>query len=62
MMAYSEAQKRATLKYRKEKRARMGLEMKPEEMELLNRIAKKTGESRTALIKRLIKEEADRLR
>lgn len=60
-MAYSEASKRATLKYRKEKYARMGLEMKPEDMNLLNRISEHTGESRTALIKRLIREEAERL-
>lgn len=59
-MTYTEAHKRAQLKYRKTKRARMELEMSPEEMEMINRLAEKTGESRTALIKRLVKEEAER--
>lgn len=61
MMAYSEAAKRATLKYRKEKRARVALDISLEELETLNRLTEKTGESRAGLIKRLIREEAEKL-
>ena len=60
-MPYTEAQKKATLKYRKAKRLRMELEMSPEEMDAINILAEKTGESRTALIKRLVAEESERI-
>ena len=60
-MTYTDASKRAVAKYRKEKRARMELEMSPEEMEILKKAAEKTQESRSGLIRRLIREEAGKL-
>lgn len=60
-MSYTEAHKKATLKYRKASRSRMELEMSPEEMDAINILAEKTGESRTALIKRLVAEESERI-
>ena len=60
-MTYTDASKRAVAKYRKEKRARMELEMSPEEMEVLKKTAEKTRESRSGLIRRLIREAAEKL-
>ena len=61
-MAYTEASKRATLKYKKSgKRARMELDMRPEDRQALQELAEKTGESRTAIIRRLIWQEYNNL-
>lgn len=57
-MAYTEASKRAMLKYKKSgKRARMELNMSKEDGQALKELAEKTGESRTSLIRRLIWQE-----
>ena len=60
-MTYTDASKRAVQKYRKTKRARMELEMSPEEMDVLRKMAEKTKESRSGLIRRLIRQEAEKL-
>lgn len=60
-MTYTDASKRAVQKYRKTKRARMELEMSPEEMEILKKAAEKTKESRSGFIRRLIREAAEKL-
>ena len=45
----------------KETTARLSLYLTPEDKETLKQLAKKTGESKAALIRRLITEEKDRV-
>ena len=45
----------------KETTARLSLYLTPEDKETLKRLAEKTGESKAALIRRLIAEEKDRV-
>ena len=61
-MAYTESAKKAIMKYKKSgKRARMELDMRPEDKEALQKLSEKTGESKTGLIRRLIWEEYKRI-
>lgn len=61
-MAYTESAKKAIMKYKKSgKRARMELDMRPEDKEALQELSEKTGESKTGLIRRLIWEEHKRI-
>lgn len=55
-MAYSEAQKRATIKYMK-KLKRIPLDVKPEEYELIKQYAKKLGKPVNTALKELIFEK-----
>ena len=53
-MAYTESAKKAIMKYKKTgKRARMELDMRPEDKKALQELSEKTGESKTGIIKRI---------
>lgn len=55
-MAYTEAQKKATLKYKEKTYKRIPLDMKIEDYEELKTFCEKTGEPINGFIKRIIKE------
>lgn len=55
-MAYTEAQKRATDKYRTKAYKRIPLDVKIEEYNALKEYAEKNGESINGFIRRIIKE------
>lgn len=55
-MAYTEAQKKATLKYKEKSYKRIPLDMKIEEYEELRKYCEETDEPINGFIKRLIKE------
>ena len=59
-MATSEAQVRATLKYKAKAYKRIPLDMKIEEYEALKEYTDNTGESINGFIRRIIKENIDR--
>jgi len=56
-MAYSEAQKRATLKYREKNYARINLDLKKEKKEVYKAQAEKRGMSLNAYIVHLIEQD-----
>jgi hypothetical protein len=58
-MATSEAQVRATLKYKAKAYKRIPLDMKIEEYEALKEYTDNTGESINGFIRRIIKEEIE---
>lgn len=59
-MAASEAQIRATLKYKAKAYKRIPLDMKIEEYEALKKYTDNTGESINGFIRRIIKEKIER--
>ncbi len=59
-MATSEAQVRATLKYKAKAYKRIPLDMKIEEYEALKEYTDNTGESINGFIRRIIKEEIEK--
>lgn len=59
-MATSEAQMRATLKYKAKAYKRIPLDMKIEEYEALKEYTDNTGESINGFIRRIIKEKIER--
>lgn len=59
-MAVSEAQKRATAKWRKEKTEEIRFRVPKGERTFINEHANRQGESTTAFIKRAIKETMER--
>jgi len=59
-MAYSEAQKNATLKYRKENYARINLDLKKEKKDAYKAQAEKRGMSLNAYIIHLIEQDMER--
>ncbi len=60
-MATSEAQVRATLKYKAKAYKRIPLDMKIEEYEALKEYTDNTGESINGFIRRIIKEEIEEI-
>lgn len=58
-MAYSEAQKRATMKYREKALARINLDVKKEKKELYRAQAEKRGMSLNAYIISLIEKDME---
>lgn len=58
-MAYSEAQKRATMKYREKALARINLDVKKEKKELYRTQAEKRGMSLNAYIISLIEKDME---
>lgn len=59
-MVYSEASKRATLKYRKTHYKRISLELKAEEHEALKAAADRAAESVNGYVKTAIRQRIDR--
>ncbi len=59
MMARTEAQKKATIKYNKKTYKRIPLDVRIEEYEALKAYTDKTGESINGFIRRLIKENIE---
>lgn len=57
-MAYSEAQKRATMKYQKEKMKQIAIRFSPNEMDLFDHI--KSQPNIAGYIKRLVREDMAR--
>lgn len=57
-MAESEAQRRATLKYRKEKTKQLAMRFYPDDMDLWNHLDKQPNKA--AYIKRLIREDMEK--
>lgn len=57
-MAYSEAQKRATMKYQKEKMKQLAIRFSPNEMDLFDHI--KSQPNIAGYIKRLVREDMER--
>lgn len=60
-MAYTEAQKKATLKHKAAAYKRIPLDLKNEEYEELKAFCEKSGESINGFIKRIIKENLSQL-
>lgn len=58
-MAASEAQVKATLKYKAKAYKRIPLDMKIEEYEALKKYTEKTGESINGFIRKIIKEKLE---
>lgn len=57
-MAESEAQRRATLKYRREKTKQLAMRFYPDDMELWEHLEKQP--SKAAYVKRLIREDMEK--
>lgn len=57
-MAYSEAQKRATMKYQKEKMKQIAIRFSPQEMDVYDFI--KSQDNIAGYIKRLVREDMER--
>ena len=61
-MAYGEAPKQETPKYRKANFPRITVDLSPDDLEMIDNLARHTGEHRTTLIKRLVREEWENVR